>query len=38
MQLIERFYDPDKGVVQVDGHNLKDLDLAWFRDNVGYVG
>ena len=36
--MIERFYDPDQGRVTVDGHDLKTLDLVWFRNNVGYVG
>lgn len=38
MQLIERFYDADKGDVTVDSVNIKDLDLLWFREHVGYVG
>ena len=38
MQLIERFYDPSSGSVTLDGKNLKDLNLKWMRDNIGYVG
>ncbi len=38
MQLIERFYDPDCGEILIDGHNLKEFNLRWFRENVGYVG
>ena len=38
MQLIMRFYDPDEGVVTLDGHDLKTLDLVWLRSQIGYVG
>ena len=37
IQLLERFYDPLQGDVLIDGRNLKDLDLEWYRKNVGYV-
>jgi len=37
MKLLARFYDPDQGSVQVDGHELRDLDLAQFRSQLGYV-
>jgi len=33
-----RFYDPDSGVITLDGVDLKDLDLFWLRDQIGYVG
>ena len=33
-----RFYDPDEGRITIDGHDLKDLDLKWYRENIGYVG
>merc|ERR1712151_452997 len=36
--LIERFYDPIDGVVEYDGHDIKSLNLHWFRDQIGYVG
>ncbi|KAL4480720.1 hypothetical protein ABPG72_014495 [Tetrahymena utriculariae] len=38
MQLIERFYDPDSGLVTVDGYDIKELDFVWLRKNIGYVG
>ena len=38
IQLFERFYDPCDGEILMDGVNLKELDLSWYRQNVGYVG
>ena len=35
--LLSRWYDPDKGSVLIDGYDLKDLDLKWFRKNIGIV-
>jgi ATP-binding cassette subfamily B protein len=37
MKLVARFYDPDRGAVRVDGHDLRDLDLLAFRRQLGYV-
>ncbi|MBL7519295.1 ATP-binding cassette domain-containing protein, partial [Frankia sp. CNm7] len=37
MKLLARFYDPDAGAVRVDGHDLRSLDLAAFRQQLGYV-
>jgi len=34
VQLIERFYDPDSGVVELEGTDLKDLNVEWLRDQV----
>jgi ATP-binding cassette, subfamily B (MDR/TAP), member 1 len=36
--LIERFYDPLDGVVEFKGHDIKSLNLSWYRDQIGYVG
>ena len=36
-KLLARFYDPDAGSVRVDGHDLRTLDLAAFRHQLGYV-
>jgi ABC-type multidrug transport system fused ATPase/permease subunit len=33
-----RFYDPDEGSIELDGINLKDIDLQWLRSHIGYVG
>lgn len=35
--LISRFYDPTKGVVRVDGHDLRDLSLESLRHNISVV-
>jgi len=37
MKLIARFYDPDRGAVHVDGHDLRHLALADYRRRLGYV-
>ena len=33
-----RFYDPEEGRITLDGVDLRDLDLVWLRENIGYVG
>jgi ATP-binding cassette subfamily B (MDR/TAP) protein 1 len=38
IQLLERFYDPNAGTLTLDGVEIKDLDLKWLRNNIGYVG
>jgi ATP-binding cassette subfamily B protein len=35
--LMLRLYDPDDGVVRLDGHNLKELDARWLRTRIGTV-
>lgn len=35
--LIERFYDPDEGSVEFEGVDLKELNLQWYRDQIGIV-
>lgn len=37
MKIISRVFDPTKGVVKIDGVNLKELNLKWFHEHVGYV-
>jgi ATP-binding cassette subfamily B (MDR/TAP) protein 1 len=36
--LLERFYDPASGSVELDGVNIKDLNLRWLRSRIGLVG
>ncbi|OQS03064.1 ATP-binding Cassette (ABC) Superfamily, partial [Thraustotheca clavata] len=38
VSLLERFYDPLQGSVTLDGHNLKDLNIRWLRQQIGLVG
>ncbi|KAG7391669.1 Antigen peptide transporter 2 [Phytophthora boehmeriae] len=35
--LLERFYDPQAGVVTLDGVDLRDLSLPWLRDRISLV-
>ena len=36
--LLERFYEPDKGVIMLDGISVSDLDPSWLRGTVvGYI-
>jgi ATP-binding cassette subfamily B (MDR/TAP) protein 1 len=37
VNLIERLYDISSGQLLIDGHNLKELDLEYFRSLIGYV-
>jgi len=37
VSLIERFYDPDSGVISLDGVDIKNLDLRSYRSIIGYV-
>ncbi|KAJ1700072.1 hypothetical protein LUZ63_008584 [Rhynchospora breviuscula] len=36
--LIERFYDPDSGLIFIDGCDLKSFKLNWLRRQLGLVG
>lgn len=38
VSLLERFYDPLSGQVTLDGHDLKELNVKWLREQVGLVG
>lgn len=38
IQLIERFYNPESGLIHIDHTKIDDFDLRNFRQNVGYVG
>lgn len=37
VQLIERFYDADSGSIEIDGQDIKKLNLKQLRQNIGYV-
>lgn len=37
VQLLERFYDPTLGSITLDGHDLKDLNVQWLRQQIGLV-
>jgi len=36
-KLLLRFYDPDRGTVRLDGHDVRDLELASLRRNVALL-
>ena len=36
-QLILRFYEPVGGTVNLDGVDIKTLDLKWYRSNIGLI-
>lgn len=37
VNLIERFYDPNKGLVKIDGMDVRKIDQAWLHRNIGFV-
>ncbi|XP_068936293.1 bile salt export pump [Petaurus breviceps papuanus] len=37
IQLIQRFYDPSEGMVTLDGHDIRSLNIQWLRSNIGIV-
>ncbi|CAH2305682.1 bile salt export pump [Pelobates cultripes] len=37
IQLIQRFYDPDEGMVTLDGHDVRSLNIQWLRSLIGIV-
>ncbi|XP_002061354.3 multidrug resistance protein homolog 49 [Drosophila willistoni] len=38
IQLMQRFYDPEAGSVKLDGRDLRSLNVAWLRSQIGIVG
>ena len=38
IQLLERFYDPQAGAVELDGVDIRRLNLRWLRQQIGLVG
>ncbi|KAK4510403.1 uncharacterized protein ATC70_004833 [Mucor velutinosus] len=37
IQLIQRFYDVSSGGISLDGHDIKDLNVKWLRQQMGIV-
>ncbi len=37
VSLLPRFYDPVKGTVRIDGHDVRDFKLQSLREHIGYV-
>jgi ABC-type multidrug transport system fused ATPase/permease subunit len=37
IDLIMRFYDPQKGSVKIDGYDVRDLSMRSFRQHLGFV-
>ncbi|XP_077584254.1 bile salt export pump-like isoform X5 [Stigmatopora nigra] len=37
VQLIQRFYDPKQGMVTLDGHDIRGLNIQWLRSLIGIV-
>ncbi|KAJ7970785.1 ABC transporter B family protein [Quillaja saponaria] len=38
VNLLLRLYEPTNGQIYIDGFCLKELDIRWLRQNIGYVG
>jgi ATP-binding cassette subfamily B (MDR/TAP) protein 1 len=38
VSLLERFYDPQEGDITLDGVNIKELNVKWLRQQIGFVG
>ncbi|GJW96192.1 ABC transporter B family member 26, chloroplastic [Tanacetum coccineum] len=38
VNLLLRLYEPTSGQILIDGSPLKDLDIKWLRERIGYVG
>ncbi|XP_071394235.1 bile salt export pump isoform X1 [Centroberyx affinis] len=37
VQLIQRFYNPKEGMVTLDGHDIRSLNIQWLRSLIGVV-
>jgi ABC-type multidrug transport system fused ATPase/permease subunit len=37
INLLLRFYDPQSGVIALDGRDIKGLNVRWLRSQIGYV-
>ncbi|XP_057493958.1 ABC transporter B family member 26, chloroplastic isoform X2 [Actinidia eriantha] len=38
VNLLLRLYEPTSGQILIDGFPLKDLDIKWLRERIGFVG
>lgn len=38
VNLLLRLYEPTNGEVLIDGHLIKELNIKWLREMIGYVG
>ncbi|XP_031781202.1 ATP-dependent translocase ABCB1 isoform X2 [Nasonia vitripennis] len=38
IQLLQRFYDPSRGQISIDGHDLREFNVKWLRNCFGIVG
>eukprot|EP01135_Chromosphaera_perkinsii_P004635 Nk52_evm28s292 gene=Nk52_evmTU28s292 len=38
VSLLERFYNPNSGEISINGTDLKDFNVKWLREQIGYVG
>lgn len=38
VNLLLHLYEPTSGQILIDGYPLKDLDIKWLRERIGYVG
>ncbi|KNC82132.1 hypothetical protein SARC_05570 [Sphaeroforma arctica JP610] len=36
--LLERFYDVSAGTIDLDGSDIRSLNIQWLRNQIGYVG
>lgn len=37
VSLLQRFYDVSSGSITIDGVDIRDMDLKWMRQHIGYV-
>jgi ABC-type multidrug transport system fused ATPase/permease subunit len=37
VSLLLRFYDIEKGMITIDGRDIKKLNISWLRSNIGLV-
>jgi ATP-binding cassette, subfamily B (MDR/TAP), member 1 len=35
--LLERWFEPTEGEILLDGHDIKDLDVKWLRNQIAFV-